>query len=87
MRVIGKDFCEEPGLGLLDARLGETTGGRLSIESRSTVRIIVGLIDSLTCLGLRSGPLTLPGLALLFAFWMNGTALLEKGLSPWPEIA
>ena len=82
MGVIGNDFCEEAGLGvrgLLDALLG---GRRLSIESRSAVRIIVGLIDSLTCLGLRSGPLTLPGLALSFAFWMNGTALLEKGLSP-----
>ena len=86
MRVIGKDFCEEAGLGvecLLDAWLGERSGtGRLNIESRSAVRIIVGLTNSLTCLGLRSGPLTLPGLALSFAFWMNGTALLEKGLSP-----
>ena len=82
MRVIGKDFCEEPGLGLLDARLGETTGGRLSIQSTSAVQISVGLINSLTRLGLRSGPLALRGLAFSFAFWMNGTALLGKGLSP-----
>ena len=71
MRVIGKDFCEEAGLGvrgLLDARLG---GRRLRIESRSAVRITVGLISSLTYLGLRSGPLALLGLAFSFAFWMN----------------
>ena len=83
MRVIGKDFCEEAGLGvecLLDAWLGEGTGRVLSIESRSAVRIIVGPINSLTRRGLRSGPLALRGLALSFAFWMNGTALLEKGL-------
>ena len=71
MGVIGKDFCEDAGLGvrgLLDARVG---GRRLRIESRSAVRITVGLINSLTCLGLRPGPLALPGLALSFAFWMN----------------
>ena len=33
--------------------------------------IAVGLINSLTCLGLRSGPLALLGLAFSFAFWMN----------------
>jgi hypothetical protein len=33
--------------------------------------MIVGLVNSHTCLGLRPGPLALPGLALLFAFWMN----------------
>ena len=83
--MTGKDFCEEAGLGiqcLPDARLGERTGRRLSIESRSAVRITVGLINSLTCLGLRSGPLALRGLAFSFAFWINGTAPLEKGLSP-----
>ena len=40
MGVIGKDFCEEAGLGvqgLLDARLGEGTGRRLSVKSRSAV--------------------------------------------------
>ena len=74
MRVIGKDFCEEAGLGvqdLLDGRLGERTGRRLSIKSRSAVRIFVGPINSLTCLGLRSGPLALHGLVLSFAFWMS----------------
>ena len=81
--VIGKDFCEEAGLGvqgLLDARLGCR---RLRIESRSAVQITVVLITSLTCLGLLSGPLALPGFAFSFAFWMNWTAFLEKGLSSW----
>jgi hypothetical protein len=54
VRVIGKDFCdEEAGLGvrgLLDARLGETTGRGLSVKSRSALRIIVRLLNQLSYL-------------------------------------
>ena len=74
MGVIGKGFCEDAGLGvrgLLDARLGEGTGRRLSVKSGSAVQISVELIISLTCPALGSGPLALRGLALSFAFWMN----------------
>jgi len=38
--VIGRDFCEEVGLGvpdLLDGRFGGRTGGRMSLESRLDV--------------------------------------------------
>jgi hypothetical protein len=41
VRVIGRDFCEEAGLGvpnLLDGRLGGRIGRRVSLESRLDVR-------------------------------------------------